>query len=60
MDLKKTTFVMACMTFFGKKDGQTTPQFAQELKAIQGQDRTDFVEMFRTVGFDATQETVSA
>lgn len=53
--MKHCTFVMACREFFGLKDGQTLQQFAAELKELSQTDRKEFVEMFRSVGYDATK-----
>lgn len=55
MDLKNVTFVMACNAFFGRKPGQTLQEFNSELKALTEKDRADFVDMFKTVGYDATK-----
>jgi hypothetical protein len=60
MDLKSMTFVMACNNFFGRKPGQTLQEFNVELKALAGNDRTDMIQMFKTVGIDATKQGVGA
>lgn len=53
--LKHVTFIMACRSFFGMKPGQTLQEFAAEIRALSLEDKTAFIEMFRTVGFDATK-----
>jgi hypothetical protein len=55
MDLKYTTFIMACREFFGNKPGQTLQEFAAEVRALTPEDRAEFIAMFRTVGYDATK-----
>lgn len=39
---KPTSLIMAIMHFFGKKPGQTTQEFAQEIKALTQADREEF------------------
>lgn len=60
MDLKSMTFVMACNSHFGRKPGQTLQDFNAELKALTPQDRADFIEMFKTIGIDATKTMATA
>ena len=38
---KKMTFMAACKDFFGLKEGETSMQFAQEIKALTEQDRAE-------------------
>ena len=56
MDLKSMTFVMACNSFFGRKQGQTLQDFNTELKALQPKDRADLTEMFKTVGINVVEK----
>ena len=43
-------FVVRCMRFFGKKDGQSTKEFGAEVKALSNKDRAEFIEMFNAAG----------
>ena len=54
-ELKHMTFISACNSFFGRKPGQTLQEFNAEIKCLTEQDRKDLIEMFRTVGYDATK-----
>lgn len=54
-DLKHVTFIMACREFFGLLPGQTLQDFAKEIRALSEAERANFIEMFRSVGFDATK-----
>lgn len=54
-DLKHCTFMMACREFFGAKQGQSLQEFAAEIRALTPKDRNDLIEMFRSVGYDATK-----
>jgi len=53
--LKQVTFIMACRDFFGMKQGQTLQEFATEVKQLTPEDRKDMIEMFKTVGYDASK-----
>lgn len=53
--MKQVTFIVACREFFGLLPGQTLAEFSKEIKALTVKDRTDLIEMFRTVGLDATK-----
>lgn len=55
MDLKHCSFIAACREFFGLKDGQTLQQFAQEIRELTPDDKAEMIQMFRSVGFDATK-----
>lgn len=55
MELKNCTFMMACREFFGLKHGQTLAEFASEIRALTPVDKADLIDMFRTVGYDATK-----
>lgn len=43
---------LACMKFFGKLPGETTLEFANELKALTPKDKLDLSEMFAAVSYD--------
>lgn len=49
---QKMSLPLACMKFFGKLPGETTLQFANEMKALTPKDKADLSEMFATVGYD--------
>lgn len=53
--MKHCTFIMACREFFGNKPGQSLQEFAAEIRALTAEDRAELIEMFRTVGYDATK-----
>lgn len=55
VELKAMSFVAACKTFFGLKPNQTLVEFVKEIKEFTEKDRADMVQMFRTVGIDATK-----
>jgi hypothetical protein len=57
MDLKHVTFILACREFFGLKPNQSLQEFAQEIRMLTPDDRAQFIEMFKTVGYDATKTT---
>lgn len=50
--LEKVSFVTACNRFFGRKPGQTTGEFAVELRALTEKDKADLIAMFPSVGFE--------
>lgn len=57
-ELKQTTFIGAVREFFGQNRGemkQTLQEFAEEVRQLNEKERAEFVDMFRTVGFDATK-----
>lgn len=51
MDLTKNSFVSAMMDYFGKLPGQTTMDFANELKALNTDDREEFKRLLKDVGY---------
>lgn len=55
MELKTCSFVQACREFFGILPNQTLPQFAAELRTLTPADKAELIEMFRSVGYDATK-----
>lgn len=54
--MEKMSFVKACKTFFGFKDGQTLAEFAAELKCLTDQDRADLTALFPSVGIEVTEQ----
>jgi len=46
------SFTKAVVDYFGKKPGQTLPEFQQELKALTPEDRAYFVREFKKVGIE--------
>jgi len=46
------SFTKAIVDYFGKKPGQTLPEFQQELKALTPEDRAYFVREFKKVGIE--------
>ena len=55
MELKNCTFIMACREFFGMLPGQTLQEFAKEVRELTTDEKKYFIELFRTVGYDATK-----
>ena len=47
-----TSFTKAIVDYFGKKPGQTLPEFQAELKALTPEDREYFVREFKKVGIE--------
>lgn len=45
------TFTKAIVEFFGKKPGQTLPEFMQEIKALTPADRAYFKAEFAKIGY---------
>ncbi len=54
-DLKQMTFVAACRNFFGLLPNETLQEFVTELKALTPEDKAELIQLFRTVGIDATK-----
>lgn len=50
--MEQMSFTRACLTYFGRKAGQTTSEFAAELKALTDKDRADLSGYFRVVGVE--------
>lgn len=48
----KKSFVAACNDYFGRKPGQTLPEFQAELKALTEDDRKYFIREFVKVGYE--------
>lgn len=46
------TFGAACLQYFGKKEGQSSGDFLQELKQLTEKDRADLREYFKAIGWD--------
>ena len=55
--MREMTFIAACRSFFGPKDGQSLLEFAKEVKELTPKDRADMVEMFKAVDIDATKSS---
>jgi hypothetical protein len=55
MELKHCTFIMACREFFGMKPGQSLQEFAKEVRELSLEERASYIEMLKTVGYDATK-----
>jgi len=51
-NMEKLTITQAFNKYFGKKPGQTMPEFSNEIKAAVAADRPGWVKMFATVGFE--------
>lgn len=49
------SFAVACSKFFGKLPNQSSLDFIKEIKALTPGDKADLIEMFKTVGIDATK-----
>lgn len=54
-NLKHTTFISACKLFFGLLPNQTLQEFVAEIKALTPGDKKELIELFRSVGYDATK-----
>jgi len=52
--METMSFIKACSTFFGRREGQSLAEFGQEIKALTEQDRKDLIEMFPSVGITIT------
>jgi len=50
--MKKMSFVAAMKDYFGLKVNQTSLQFMQEIKALQGPDREFFKTHLSDVGYE--------
>jgi chitinase len=46
------SFTKAINEFFGKKPGQTTTEFMQEIKALSAADRSYFKQEFAKIGIE--------
>ena len=52
------TFVGATVDYFKRKEGQTTGEFQQELRALDDADRKYFTKLLEGVGYKITTPTV--
>lgn len=52
MEVKKLTFMAACKDYFGAKEGQTSMQFAQEIKALTAEDRAEIGKGLEQNGYE--------
>lgn len=50
MDLKTMSFIVACNTFFPRKEGQDLRNYKDELDKLTAKDRTDLCLLFRSEG----------
>lgn len=50
--MQQMTFTAALVQFFGKKPGQTTGDFMQEVKALDDKDRDYFKREFLKIGIE--------
>jgi len=55
MELQQCSFIVACRAFFGLLPGENLQQFAAEIRALTQKDRVELIELFRSVGYDATR-----
>jgi len=56
-NLQHMTFIAACKTFFGLLPGETLQEFVSEIKALTPNDKLELIELFKTVGIDATKQS---
>lgn len=52
MSVKKMSFVACMKDYFGLRSGQTSVEFMQEIKSLQGPDREFFKTHLPTVGYE--------
>jgi len=52
---KKMTFMQACKDFFGLHNGQTTMEFAKEIKALTDDDRKEIRAGLEQSGYEILQ-----
>lgn len=50
--MKKMSFATACLDYFGKKPGQSSTEFMNEIRALSEKDRADLKAMFPSVGYE--------
>ena len=43
--MEKVKFTVACKKYFGKKDGQTLLGFAQEIRLLTPEDKTELIPL---------------
>lgn len=48
---RQMTFTQALVEYFGKRQGETLPEFTQEIKALTPADRAYFKAEFAKVGY---------
>lgn len=46
-----TSYPIAMIDFFGKKEGQTTQGFMEELRALTEMDKAEFRQLLREIGY---------
>ena len=52
MEKKKMTYVAAMLDYFGKKQGQSSIEFMNELRALEDVDKAWFRAHLPTVGYE--------
>lgn len=50
--LKSMSFVAACLDFFGKKPGQSSVDFMQEIRQLTTEDRAELTKLLPSVGYE--------
>jgi len=55
MEPKKMTFMMACRDYFGLHPGQTNMAFAEEIKALTPDDKTEIAAGLQANGYQIMQ-----
>lgn len=55
METKKLSFMAACKDFFGLKSGQTSMDFAKEIKELTEEDRKDIRLGLEQNGYEILQ-----
>lgn len=50
--MKKMSFVLACIDFFGLTPGQTKLQFMSEIKKLTDEDRIDLTRLLEKSGYE--------
>ena len=51
-ETKKMQFMVACLDFFGKKSGQSTKEFAEEVKQLTTRDRVEIKQGLEKNGYE--------
>lgn len=52
--MKDISFAAACLDYFGKKQGQSSVEFMNELRALTDKDKVELKAMFPSVGYNIT------
>jgi len=59
MSDKPTSLPMAILDYFGKKPGQSTAEFMQELKALTAEDKAELRVLLRAKGYPVVDAPLS-